>query len=240
MKRSTINRLIQEAETFFQEQAFVLPPFSRFTLRDWETLSPFESYKEILDIGLGWDITDFGSDDFAHTGLILYTLRNGMLDDPRYPKQYAEKIMMVREEQYTPMHFHWKKSEDIINRGGGNLMFSCYASEADESLSEREITLSIDGRKQTFSAGETIRLRPGESLSLTPGIYHTFYAEKGFGPVLAGEVSSVNDDSSDNRFEQPRGRFPVVEEDVEPYRLLVSDYTSSIAPWADHTHTKES
>lgn len=52
--------------------------------------------------------------------------------------------------------------------------------------------------------------------------------------VLVGEVSTVNDDLTDNRFYDPVGRFPTVEEDEEPYRLLVSDYSryyrDSLAP----------
>ncbi len=236
MKRSTINILIREAEIFFQEQSFPLPAFSKFTSDDWGSLAPYTSCKEIIDCGLGWDITDFGSNDFSHRGLLLFTLRNGLANHPQYAKSYAEKIMMVREEQYTPMHFHWKKSEDIINRGGGNLLFNCYASDEDESLAQRAFTLSIDGIKRDISPGELIRLHPGESLTLTPGIYHTFYAEKGSGTVLAGEVSSVNDDMSDNRFEPPCGRFPSIEEDVEPYRLLVSDYHTFFAPFR-HGHT---
>jgi len=39
-----------------------------------------------------------------------------------------------------------------------------------------------------------------------------------------GEVSAVNDDATDNRFQETLGRFPEIEEDVEPLHLLVSDY----------------
>lgn len=226
MNRSTINKLLIEAEEFFSDHHFYLPEFSRFSVEDWKTAKASNSYHEILDTKLGWDITDFGTDDFFHTGLILFTIRNGILQSPRYPKLYAEKIMMVREEQYTPMHFHWKKSEDIINRGGGNLLFHCFLSQPDETQSREPFTLSIDGKNTEVSPGECIALRPGESLTLLPGMYHTFYAEKGTGPVLAGEISTVNDDTSDNRFNPPRGRFPSINEDTAPYRLLVSDYSN--------------
>ena len=46
------------------------------------------------------------------------------------------------------------------------------------------------------------------------------------GRVLLGEVSVVNDDVNDNRFHQPVGRFPEVEEDEPPHRLLVGDYAN--------------
>ena len=39
-----------------------------------------------------------------------------------------------------------------------------------------------------------------------------------------GEVSQVNDDRTDNRFEPPVGRFPAIEEDEAPYRLLCTEY----------------
>jgi D-lyxose ketol-isomerase len=41
---------------------------------------------------------------------------------------------------------------------------------------------------------------------------------------LVGEVSVVNDNKSDNRFYDPIGRFPKIEEDESPLYLLVSDY----------------
>lgn len=44
------------------------------------------------------------------------------------------------------------------------------------------------------------------------------------GDVLVGEVSTVNDDETDNIFREPIGRFAEVEEDEAPTHLLVSDY----------------
>ena len=44
------------------------------------------------------------------------------------------------------------------------------------------------------------------------------------GDVLIGEVSTVNDDETDNIFREPIGRFAEIEEDVAPTHLLVSDY----------------
>ena len=70
-------------------------------------------------------------------------------------------------------------------------------------------------------AGSRIRLSPGESITLEPHCYHTFWGE---GRVLVGEVSLVNDDQQDNHFLQPMGRFPDVEEDEPPLYLLTRDY----------------
>ena len=43
--------------------------------------------------------------------------------------------MIVEENQETPMHFHWSKMEDIINRGGGNLVIELFRSDRNEGFS---------------------------------------------------------------------------------------------------------
>ena len=55
-------------------------------------------------------------------------------------------------------------------------------------------------------------------------MYHDFEVEEGTGPVLLGEVSQCNDDNVDNRFYEKMGRFPEIEEDEAPYRLLCNEY----------------
>ena len=108
---------------------------------------------------------------------------------------YCEKIMVSDEEQETPMHFHWAKTEDIINRGGGNLVMELYMATEDDKLSEEPVTVSIDGVLTTVKAGEPLILKPGQSICLKSRVYHRFYGEKGKGWVLIGEVSLVNDDA---------------------------------------------
>jgi D-lyxose ketol-isomerase len=76
---------------------------------------------EIRDNMLGWDITDYGLGNFSGTGLVLITLRNGSQKPDRYRKPYAEKLLISRENQMCPMHFHWYKMEDIINRAAACL-----------------------------------------------------------------------------------------------------------------------
>jgi D-lyxose ketol-isomerase len=173
---------------------------------------------------LGWDITDFGSGEFAKRGLVLFTIRNGNFQ--KQDKLYCEKIMKVGENQETPLHFHWNKSEDIINRGGGNLVIELYKATEHEGLSNEEVTVSIDGVETVVKAGNPLILEPGSSICLKPWVYHRFYGEAGSGPVLVGEVSMVNDDNSDNRFYEPLGRFPELIEDEEPAHLLVNDYSN--------------
>jgi D-lyxose ketol-isomerase len=224
MKRSEVNAIIEEATAFMTRQGMALPPFASWGPRKWARLG--READEIRDCHLGWDITDFGSGYFPRIGLVLLTLRNGHPTKARYrAKTYCEKAMVVGEGQVTPMHFHWSKAEDIINRGGGNLLIRFYRATPAEGLSKRQpVTLSMDGVQRKLASGAELRLRPGESVCITRRIYHTFQGEKGKGPVLVGEVSKVNDDEHDNRFLEPIGRFPAIEEDVMPTRLLCMEY----------------
>lgn len=223
MKRSEINALMTGALEFIEKNGFRLPPFVYFTPDDWAKAG--DEYDEIRKNMLGWDITDFGSCDFEKTGLLLITLRNGNQADPECRKTYAEKIMIVGEDQVTPFHFHFRKMEDIINRGGGNLLVKLYNSTENGELdTEGDVTVLSDGRKYTVPAGTEIRLAPGQSITMTQGLYHTFRGEPGCGKVLVGEVSQVNDDNTDNRFLEKTGRFPPVDEDEPPLHLLAVDY----------------
>ena len=219
MKRSEINQIMVDAEEFIQHMNFQLPEFVRWSPEDWKNKG--HEYDEIRDNMLGWDITDFGSGDYRKIGLLMITLRNGNFNDPRYVKSYAEKLLIVEEEQITPFHFHWSKMEDIINRGGGNLLVQVYNSLPDEGMdTESDVTVMSDGRTYSVKAGSVITLKPGESISIQSGMYHKFWGEKGTGKILLGEVSKVNDDRVDNRFYEKTGRFPEIEEDETPVHLL--------------------
>ena len=222
MKRSEINQIILDGIKFFDEMKFKLPPFAYWSPSEWKEKN--HEYDEIRENKLGWDITDFGSGDFYKTGLFLFTLRNGGADPQNQTKSYAEKIMIVRENQVTPYHFHWKKTEDIINRGGGNLMIKLYNSTKDGDFGSDPVMVHMDGRKFEVPAGTVLCLKPGESITLMPGQYHSFWGEPGCGQVLVGEVSECNDDASDNRFYEKIGRFPDIEEDEPPVYYLCNEY----------------
>lgn len=221
MKRSQINTLQREAAAFFAAQQFHLPPWAFWRPHDWAKNE--NRAREIKILHLGWDLTDFGSGDFYHVGLLLFTLRNGLVNKPG-AKDYAEKVMIVREQQLTPLHFHWHKMEDIINRGGGNLVIEMWNATSNEELAATPVTVMVDSIPHTLKPSASLILHRGESVTLPPYLYHQFYGEKGKGPVLVGEVSRVNDDSKDNRFYQPAGRFPQIEEDEEPLYLLCTEY----------------
>ena len=226
MKRSEINAALREMEQMVREYRFALPPFCGFTPEEWAEKG--HDYDEIRDNMLGWDITDYGMGDFDKMGFSLITLRNGNLKLDQYTKTYAEKLLYIKEGQYSPMHFHRSKMEDIINRGGGNVLIRVYHSTPDEDLDrEREVHVHVDGREMVIPAGTQVRLTPGESITISPYLYHDFTVEPGSGPVLLGEVSQCNDDNTDNRFYERLGRFPTIEEDEPPYRLLCSEYSAA-------------
>ncbi len=228
MKRSEINTIMRDADAFIKERGFYLPPFAYWSPGDWA--SKGLEVREIVDNGLGWDITNFGQGDYRNLGLFLFTLRNGTPENLRskHGKIYAEKIMIVDPDQVTPMHFHWAKTEDIINRGGGKLIVSLYNATEDGKLDDSPVAVSMDGVRRTVSAGDAVVLAPGESITLPPYLYHSFWGTES--RVLVGEVSAVNDDKQDNRFHQPLGRFPDITEDEPPLYLLVNDYASYYRP----------
>ena len=222
MKRSEINAIIHDADAFLRLSGFNLPPFAHWTPEDWR--SKKEAAREIIDRRLGWDVTDFGQGDYRNVGLCVVTLRNGNPANltTHRGKLYAEKILIVEPGQVTPLHFHRVKMEDIINRGGGNLVVQLYNSTPDEGLDSSDVLVNTDGLERSIPAGGKINLHPGESITIQQYCYHTFWAEHS--RTLVGEVSLVNDDNLDNRFYEQMDRFSSVEEDEPPYRLLVSDY----------------
>ncbi len=222
MKRSEINAAVEEAAAFFEKMHLQLPPYAFWTPEKWREVG--HEADEIRHCMLGWDVTDFGSGDFPRIGRTLFTLRNGRYGDRRYPKVYAEKAIYNPEGQRAPLHFHVSKMEDIINRGGGNILITVWKAGPDNKQSDEEFTLSVSGILRTVKPGETLRIEPGESICLPPRTIHQFWGEEGKGPALSGEVSSVCDDKTDNYFLEKYDRFPPIEEDQPPLRLLCGEY----------------
>lgn len=224
MKRSEINKILKENISFAKKRGVCFPKFASWNLDDWSNLD--EKYQEIVNNMLGWDVTDFGSNDFDKYGLVAFTFRNGNYDHSNvYPKPYCEKILFLEEGQELPYHFHKLKEEDTINRGGGNLLIKVWnATDNEEFDKEKKVTIVKDGEKLVVPAGSVIRLEPGESLTVTQHIYHKWNVEPDTGKVMAWEVSRTNNDNMDNRFYKSIPRIPYIEEDEKPFRLLFGDY----------------
>jgi len=224
--RSLINREVETAREVLRHAGLKLPDFAHWGPEEW--LPAGGDTREIRDCMLGWDVTDFGSNRFENLGRVLFTLRNGRSKDPRYPKPYAEKLLIEPEGQRSPMHYHRSKREDIINRVGGNIIVILHRIGRDGRPGDAPLTASVDGRTRSVAAGEPIRLREGESLTIPPGTFHQFWAEEGTGLLvggkrytISGEISSVCDDWNDNVFIDPWAcRFRPIFED-EPRRCFL-------------------
>ena len=223
MKRSEINQVIKDMEQLLQDCHFYLPEFASWSQEQWHQLPP--EAQELKDNRLGWDITDYGLGKFREYGFALFTIRNGNVKQPdKYKKTYAEKVLMLYPGQFAPTHYHWHKMEDIINRGGNDIYITVWNGTEDNQMLDTDVTVSCDGILRTVPAGSKIRLQPGQSITITPYLYHNFVTNPSGGPVLLGEVSMCNDDEHDNNFFDKVGRFPKIEEDEPPYRLLCFEY----------------
>ena len=226
MKRSRINQIMAAADETIRHYGFVLPPFAYWSPQDFAAR---RDAGRIVASRMGWDITDYGQGRFDQMGLFLFTLRNGDLADLQRGGGmcYAEKLLIARQDQLSPMHTHVIKAEDIINRGGATLVVELYGSdEAGNFAADRGGRVRCDGIDRAYAPGEKLQLAPGESVTLMPGDWHAFWGEGG--DVLIGEVSTVNDDVTDNVFREPIGRFANIEEDEPPLHLLVSDYATHL------------
>lgn len=146
-----------------------------------------------------WDVTDFGLGDVRRHGLVLVNLA----EEP----EYCEKIMVAWRGMETPAHRHRVKKEDIVCRAG--VLCVRLLNEGAR----------LDGAP--IGRGEH-DLAAGSRVTLPPGVVHAFWPLSEW--CVIGEVSTANDDASDNLFDDPRvGRFPEVEEDEPPLVRLVSD-----------------
>ena len=223
MKRSEINMAIRWAEAQLSIANITLPRFAYWSMDQWRAHR--DQLDTIRTVMQGWDITDFGSGDFPRIGAVLFTVRNGSLTQPGVGSPYAEKYILLREGQRLPNHYHASKTEDIINRGGGVMQMRLFNKLPDGSVDTvSDVDVWSDGLKMTVKAGEPFDVTRGNSVRLTPFMYHIFGAKEGCGPLIVGEVSAVNDDTTDNYFAEPVARFADIVEDEPIYHPLCNEY----------------
>ncbi len=223
MKRSEINRAIEWALSLLKRNNILLPEFSYWKLVDWKANK--DKLDTIRKVMLGWDITDYGLNSYDKTGGVLFTVRNGDQKDKSIGVPYAEKYILLKDGQGLPMHFHFSKTEDIINRAGGVLALKLYNALPDRGLDYKTpVEVYCDCIKKTFAPGEIVKIMPGGSITLTPYLYHAFWALEGEGDLVCGEVSSVNDDNVDNNFYDKLPRFGEIEEDEDAMLPLCNEY----------------
>ena len=222
MKRSEINAEFTWAKALLAKNNIRLPDRAYWTMDEWK------ANKSLIDViaktTVGWDITDYGTGKYLEIGAVLYTLRNGKQDDPNVGVPYCEKYILMRDGQRLPKHYHVFKTEDIINRAGGVLEVMLWNTDKDGKELDTDVTVYMDGIRRTFKAGEKIRVTQGNSITLTPHIAHIFGPEPGSGDIVVGEVSKVNDDTTDNYFMEPTSFFAKIEEDVPAEHPLTNEY----------------
>lgn len=228
MKRSKIQQEIANAKALIEKNNIKLPMFGYWNLDEWK--SNIEKLGTIRQTLLGWDVTDFGHGDFDKIGAVLFTIRNGVLNKPEVGCPYAEKLIIMKDSQVLPLHFHFNKTEDIINRAGGVLQIQVYNSLENEEVDyESDVNVYLDGILHTVPAGTIMDIYPGNSMTITPRLYHLFMAKPGEGDVVVGEVSAVNDDSTDNRFAAAASNYYAgIEEDEAVTVPLNSEYEAMI------------
>ena len=217
MKRSEINNAIETAKKMMDTYNWTLPKSGYWSKEDYNN-NP-EMTKYLKDHQMGWDVTDFGKDNFKSQGITLFCIRNGIqsnFDD----KPYAEKLLFMQEGQEIPFHSHKIKLEDIINRGGGDLAIEFLEIDNNDKQLSKKITVLVDGEKIELDPHEPLILKKGQSVTVERNIFHRFYSVKGSGMVMAGEVSQVNDDNNDNYFLEQVGRFSQIHEDEPPLHPL--------------------
>ncbi len=223
MKRTLINSEIAWAKTLLKKHNIYIPAFGHYTTKDWEECLKGE--QSISQTMLGWDITDYGMSDYKNLGGVLFTLRNGDQNNPEIGTPYAEKLILLHDGQSLPLHFHYTKTEDIINRSGGILALKLYNAKDDDSVDyASDVNVYIDGILHTVKAGDVVEVTNGNSITLTSRMYHLFWAKEGAGDLIVGEVSSVNDDNIDNHFDEIPKRFSEIEEDEPTITPLCNEY----------------
>lgn len=223
MKRSEVNAYVRWAEKFLAENNIRLPRLAYQSPADLAAMR--DRLAVVKKLELGWDITDFGSGKFDELGAVLYTVRNGLADDSRVGVPYCEKYILMKEGQRLPNHYHVFKSEDIINRAGGDILVRLWNADPETGkLQESDVHVWMDGVEHVFRAGEDIVVTKGNSITLAPYIAHIFGPKPGTGDCIVGEVSKVNDDHTDNFFVEPVSRFAEIEEDEAPVHLLCNEY----------------
>ena len=220
--QSFINETLKCTEASLRNAGVCLPSFSAMSPQQFLALGQ-EATADIRTKGLGWDVTGFGHgpDEFDRHGLVLFTL----LNEP----EYAAKWLRAKFHQVTPIHYHPNKKE-TLEVHLGTMAFMVWDKDARGGFLNTRVNLQRDGgRRHSYLPGEIYTLDQGDSVTLPPHTWHTFWGVHS--DVIIRETSTNNDDEGDNVFEEGQPRFNPKIMDEEPYRWLVSDYLN--LPWPE-------
>jgi len=222
MKRSEINAALVWATDLLHRNNIRLPAFAYWTMDDWKAhRGEIGSIKKTM---LGWDITDYGTGRFDEIGCVLFTIRNGVQNDPSVGVPYCEKYLLFKEGQRLPNHYHVYKTEDIIVRAGGEMAIRLFATDENGKMTGGPVRIFRDGLAYVYQSGEEFTVSAGNSVTLTPHMGHIFGTKAGTGDLICGEVSRVNDDNTDNYWLENTSRFAEIEEDEPILHPLCNEY----------------
>ena len=199
MKRSAINAIMRESEAFMRSFGFILPPFSRWSPDEMRARKG--EIDGITGASLGWDITDFGLGDFEQTGLFLFHRAQRPLCRSAARTRHAlcrkgDDRPQGSGDANAPASSEGRRHHQSRRRHAGDRAVWRYRRPVRPVQGTRVAT---DGIWRELAPGHKLRLSPGESVTLMPGDWHAFWGEGA--DVFVAEVSTVNDDNTDNIFE---------------------------------------
>ncbi len=172
----------------------------------------FQIHGWALPPNVRWDVTDFGLGDWRKFGLVLVNLA----EEP----EYCEKLMYAQEGMTTPAHTHARKKEDIICRCG-TLAIQVWGHHP-EKAGPQTVSIPLNHEPHEVASGSLLTLEAGSRVTLVPGVYHAFCPLSA--ECIIGEVSTANNDLTDNFFVNPDiGRYPGIEEDAPAGIRLISE-----------------
>ena len=168
MKRSEINAAINTAKKMMDEYNWTLPEWGYWSKEDYKDKPEIRKY--LKSHQMGWDVTDFGKDNFNSQGITLFCIRNGV-QGAKDDKPYAEKLLFMQEGQEIPFHSHKVKLEDIINRGGGDLAIEFLEVDKDFRELQKEIEVLVDGKIIKIHPHKPLILKTGQSVTVDRNVY---------------------------------------------------------------------
>ena len=228
MLRSFIDSRVEAMLELCTRHSFTLPPFALWSAGKFR--AERESAERIVRSGLGWNVVEFQPGAYRSDGLTIFTTRMGDWRDlsKGSGRLYGEKAMMAEDGQRTPHHYHVVKTEDILNRGGARFVVELFKVDQTGRRLDEKLRVLKDATMIDLAPGGRVTLEPGESLVLEPYVAHAFWAEGG--AVLAGEVSLVNDDSTDNYFLPVPPPPAPIEEDAPARFVTLRDHARLLGP----------
>ena len=113
MKRSAVNPGHRWAKDYLHKNNIHLPEYAYWPLETWKAnVDKLDTVRKVM---LGWDITDYGLNDFEHIGSVRSPCATAASTTKTSACPSAEKYIIMRDGQRLTNHYHVAKTEDIIN-----------------------------------------------------------------------------------------------------------------------------